>query len=61
MKQSKINQDLNAMGHNLYKTCVDCGRSYPATLLNIEGVIHHGGEYRCLDRKACERAKRKRR
>ena len=56
-----INYELNAMKHNLYKVCADCGRSFPSVVLNIEGVIHHGqSEYKCVDRKDCERAKRKR-
>jgi hypothetical protein len=43
------------------KKCVDCGRSYPDTILNIEATIHHGsqGKPRCIDRKNCERIKRK--
>lgn len=43
------------------KCCYLCGRSYPETRLNIEGVLHHKESFRCLDTKGCRRAARKRR
>ena len=39
--------------------CVLCGRKYPKTLLNIEGIIHHNCSLRCLLDKDCKRAQRK--
>ena len=55
-----INIDLSELDIYKNKTCVRCGRKYPETVLNIEGVIHHAlGEYKCIDIKSCKRAKRK--
>ena len=39
--------------------CVRCGRQYPYTVLNIEGYLHHGCEFECLDRKSCMRERTK--
>jgi hypothetical protein len=52
---SDINTSLNKL--NIYKdyTCKHCDRKYPDTVLNIEGVIHHGCSVLCLDKKACEK------
>jgi len=54
-----INEDLSKMDIYKNKKCTYCGRMYPETLLNIEGVIHHHEPYRCLDQKSCKRAKKK--
>lgn len=49
--------DLN----NLYQyaKCYRCNRQYPEVTLNIEGHIHHGEKFRCLDTKSCQRVIRK--
>lgn len=40
--------------------CVRCGRVLPPGKLNYEAMIHHGArKLECIDRKDCERAKRK--
>lgn len=43
------------------KVCINCGRGYPETILNIEEQIHHnhGKGVRCLDVKDCNKAKKK--
>lgn len=41
------------------KKCEYCGAEYPKTCLNIEGHLHHGEPYRCLDTKACRRRQRR--
>lgn len=53
-----INEELNSR-HYRDTCCYLCGRKYPDTVLNIEGHIHHGEKYRCLDLKSCRRAQRK--
>lgn len=54
-----INEELNKLPIWKDKCCVYCGRKYPNTILNIEGVIHYHAEIACLDKKACNK-KRKR-
>ncbi len=39
--------------------CYKCGRKYPETLINVEGVIHHRMRPQCIDTKSCNRARRK--
>ncbi len=56
--RKKMNLELNKLSIYKNKVCVDCGRSYPETTLNIEGVIHHGNDYNCLNRKACGKKKK---
>lgn len=56
---SSMNEELNSMQIYKDKECIYCGRSYPETVINIEGHIHHGEPYRCIDTKECNRAKRK--
>ena len=51
---------LNNLSIYKDKKCVYCGRGYPDTKLNIEGVIHHNCEYRCLDVESCNKHKKKR-
>lgn len=41
------------------RECPECRRMRDAADLNIEGTLHHGTRVICLDRKSCERAKRK--
>jgi hypothetical protein len=52
---SEININLNKL--DIYKDsiCIRCGRKYPDTILNIEGVIHHNCQMLCLDRRSCEK------
>ena len=41
-------------------TCARCGRLVPRHSLNLEARIHHGARaLECLDRRECERARRK--
>ena len=54
-----INEELNRMPGWRKRRCVYCNRKYPDTILNIEGVIHHHGELRCLDTKSCRNATKK--
>jgi len=54
-----MNEKLNSLDVYKDKKCIHCGRSYPDTLLNIEGVIHHGESYKCLDLKSCRRFRKK--
>jgi len=49
--------DLNKIHKS--KKCIYCNRSYPETILNIEGLIHYGEKPRCLDTKDCNRYKKK--
>ena len=39
--------------------CRRCGSPRPRQEINVEGVIHFGGRLECIDRKACERRRRK--
>lgn len=49
-----------AKGRNMPATCARCGRERPASELNLEAVIHHGARaMECLDRRSCERARRR--
>lgn len=59
MKDS-INAELGRLDCWKSRSCVDCGRRPAKSMLNIEAAIHHGAVLRCLDRKSCERLKRKR-
>lgn len=43
------------------KQCRRCGTPMNTTDLNVEGTVHHNVPLECLDRKACERRKRKKR
>ena len=54
------NKKLNELDVYKDKKCIHCGRKYPQTILNIEGVIHHKEDYRCLDTKSCMRYKKHR-
>ena len=55
--KKKVFMNIN----KLYKSsvCYLCGRGYPEVTLNIEGVIHHGEKFRCLDTKNCQQTVRK--
>lgn len=46
-------------GRDTY-ACSTCGSERPHDELNWEGNIHHGTKVECIDRKACERRRRKR-
>jgi hypothetical protein len=56
---SKKNRELNSLSAHLQKSCSVCGRNFPETVLNIEGTIHHKESILCIDRKSCEREKRR--
>jgi hypothetical protein len=53
-----INEELNGTTYK-DKECYLCHAKYPKTVLNIEGHIHHGEHYRCLDTQECNRRQRK--
>jgi len=53
------NEELNKLDSYKEKKCICCGRKYPETILNIEGVIHHNESYRCIDTKSCNKFRRK--
>jgi hypothetical protein len=48
-------EELNSYPIYIDKICIRCGRKYPETILNIEGVIHHNQKYECKDRKDCKK------
>lgn len=39
--------------------CKLCKRRPPDTILNVEGVIHYGMGYVCLDTRSCKKARKK--
>lgn len=41
------------------RKCVDCGRPPKESKFNIKGVIHQGGDLKCVDLKNFERLKKK--
>jgi len=49
------NKELNKQAIWKDKRCSICNRKYPATILNIEGYLHHNGALVCLDTKVCHR------
>jgi len=55
------NEELNKLSYWKDKSCTLCGRKYPITILNIEGVIHHNAELQCVDTKKCAKWQRKNR
>lgn len=56
-KRSSINEWLG--GIDKYHLCQDCKTLRPAAELNFEGLHHHSASVICIDRKQCERSKRK--
>ena len=42
-----------------FQACARCGQVVNAARLNVEGRVHHGRPAECLDRRACERARRR--
>jgi hypothetical protein len=50
---------LNELSCYIDKTCIRCGRKYPETVINIEGHLHHGTPYECVDTKSCNKIKNK--
>lgn len=50
----KLNEGLNTLKEYQAKCCRNCGRSYPDTILNIEGHIHHNRPIVCVDTSRCE-------
>ena len=60
--RSPTNVELHLLPQYSGTTCHLCGRAYPATVLNIEAVIHHNAkEYTCINTTDCRRARRRRR
>lgn len=58
-EHENINVRLGKLRPWKWRRCVDCGRGPTAAVLNFEGGIHHGERLRCIDRKSCERLKRR--
>jgi hypothetical protein len=56
MKKS-LNEELNSLPAYKAKCCKNCGRSYPETLLNIEGHIHYNMPYKCIDTVTCNQVR----
>ena len=54
-----INETLGRLPVHQGKRCALCGRGPGQALLNIESSIHHGCTVRCVDQRACRRARRK--
>jgi hypothetical protein len=59
MKELSLNEKLNRAPGWKNTKCYKCGRNYPKTILNIEGIIHHNSRAECIDKKSCRRARRK--
>lgn len=59
MERRSINIDLSVLPDYRNKACTICTRRFPETILNIEGFLHHGTDLICIDRKSCERVKRR--
>lgn len=53
-----LNERLNEQPHWIDKCCIYCGRKYPQTILNIEGVIHHKVKPMCVNKQECRRYKK---
>ncbi len=56
-----MSEELNKLDIYKDKKCVYCGKKYPNTVLNIEGVIHHKEPYRCMNLKSCKKNRKKNR
>ena len=54
-----LEQDLIIDKMYADKRCYLCGRTHAESKLNIEGHIHHGERYRCLNTKQCQRIVKK--
>lgn len=54
-----INEELNALPVHSNRKGTLCGRRFPDTVLDIEGWIHHGEKLQCLDKKTCNRIRKK--
>jgi len=54
-----MNEELNKLDIWRNKKCVECGRKYPDTILNIEGHIHHNTKLKCLDNVSCNKKRKK--
>lgn len=52
---ASINKELNQLKEYRDKICIFCGRVFPRTILNIEGHIHHGLSYQCVDLEDCKK------
>lgn len=57
---AEINISLNKLDIYKDKRCIRCGRKFPDTILNIEGMIHHKCQPLCIDKKLCEKFVKKR-
>jgi len=56
-----MGKDINKELSDFYKDekCKYCGRSYPDTILNIEGRVHHNAKgYSCVDTKQCNKVRK---
>jgi len=53
------NIELHKLPEYQNATCVQCGRSFPETILNIEGTIHHGTKMICINKQICKRIAKK--
>ena len=53
------NRELNQLSIYSHLKCYLCLRSYPNTILNIEGYIHHNQRVRCTDHVTCNRTLKK--
>lgn len=52
-------EQLNRFSYYRQRECLECGRSYPETTLNIWGWIHNRGRLVCLDLKECKKHRAK--
>jgi len=50
-----MNEMLNKLPQWKDKECIKCGRKYPQTLFNIEGVLHHASQFMCINTKECSK------
>ena len=54
-----MNKELNELKQWKDVKCIYCGRKYPNTIINVEGIIHHKCKPICLDIKKCKKMRKR--
>lgn len=54
-----MNKELGKLSCWINKKCIKCGRTPKETILNIEGFIHHNIKLECLNKKECQKYRKK--
>ena len=52
------NIELNAIPYWKARGCPRCKRHYPQTLLNVWGVLNRHESLQCVNRRACDEARK---